>query len=63
MSKLGILLLFVTGLIANASDVFEHEIKGYPSNLRTCDPVATELAQKFSDTAKVEIYCPCLITY
>lgn len=56
MIKLGFLIVVLTGLMVNASDVFEHELKGYPSNLRTCDPVAAELAQKFSEVAKVEIY-------
>lgn len=56
MSRFGLLLLIISGLMANASDVFDHEIKGYPSNLRNCDSVANELAQKFLDAAKVEIY-------
>lgn len=56
MIKLGLLTIVLTGLLAHASDVFEHELSSYPNKLRNCEPVAAELAKKFSEAAKVEIY-------
>jgi len=56
MFKVQVLILLFSGVFAQASDVFEHELKAYPSNSRRCEAIAEELAQAFSQAAGVEIY-------
>jgi hypothetical protein len=56
MFKFTLFSLLTLTLIARASDVFEHVLKSYPSHRQSCETLAKELSDKFSDAAKVEIY-------
>jgi len=56
MARTALLILTVLGIFARANDVFEHEIKSYPSDGQSCEILSKGLSEKFTEAAKVEIY-------